>query len=220
MSNRWMSQFWYSLHKKPVTIDCNFIIDAANANGLGQRTLKGAGINQVFCHSSTPATGNNVPTGFAQIFFDDSYYYYYGGFTGFVSPVTGSTVAGSLSASTVYVIKSLGTTTQAQWVSAGLSSLIPAAVGVSFIANGTSGSFGTGTCATPTKSGVTSVEVVGNANLTLNTTGPTGTGYIIVQFLGSTSSSVTTLIATQPADGSTVGMSFDLSNSFVTVNGD
>ena len=44
-------------HMKPVTLDCNFIVDSTNGNGLGIRSLKGGGINNVFMNTSASFTG-------------------------------------------------------------------------------------------------------------------------------------------------------------------
>ena len=46
---------------KPMTVYCNFIVDAANGNGLGTRSLKSNGyIDAVFMHtSSTPGRSPN-----------------------------------------------------------------------------------------------------------------------------------------------------------------
>src|SRR5580698_1169620 len=43
-------------------IDCNFIVDSSNGNGLGIRSLKGSGCASVYMHTSaTPAAGNPNP---------------------------------------------------------------------------------------------------------------------------------------------------------------
>src|ERR1017187_7071420 len=56
---------FYSLHNFPVLLDCNFVVDSQNANGLGIRSLKGPGIAHVFMHTAHPAenTGNPNPQG-------------------------------------------------------------------------------------------------------------------------------------------------------------
>src|ERR1035437_813529 len=48
-------------HVKPVLLDCNFVVDSTNANGLGIRSLKGPQIRNVFMHTTAelPGTGNN-----------------------------------------------------------------------------------------------------------------------------------------------------------------
>jgi hypothetical protein len=58
MANRWFTQFYGSLHKKPVQLDCNFVVDSTNGNGLGIRSLKGPGIANVFMNTSASFTGN------------------------------------------------------------------------------------------------------------------------------------------------------------------
>lgn len=59
MANRWFTQFFYTLHKKPTLLDCNFVVDAANGNGLGIRSLKGPGIARVFMNSTAAFTGTS-----------------------------------------------------------------------------------------------------------------------------------------------------------------
>jgi hypothetical protein len=98
------------------------------------------------------------------------------------------------------------------WVGVGLPPGVTPALNVSFVATATGSGGSTGTV-WPTKvSGVTSIEVIGDPNVSLapQPTGPTAHqgGWILVQFLGATSSSTTTLIPTAPADNSVVGLSF------------
>src|ERR1700733_3340333 len=56
----------YSFGAQPVLIDCNFIVDSTNGNGLGQRSLKGQGVRQVYMATSASITGT-VATTAAQI---------------------------------------------------------------------------------------------------------------------------------------------------------
>lgn len=84
-----------------------------------------------------------------------------------VSPVSGAGVAaGSLSVGTVYQISSMGNTTQAQWVTAGVPSGITAAVGVVFKCAATSA--GTGEAKVLGSSGIAAVELLGVSNNMLN----------------------------------------------------
>ncbi len=169
---------FYSFGAQPVYIDCNFIVDAANGNGYGNRTLKGQGVKAVYMNSSasltgTLASGSNIITsisggtssllpgmpiqgtgipagttisavlssssvqmsanatnnetsesisyqavgspnpaaGYALIHLTSNYNRYMGGFSGFVSPSTGSTLAINSTALTPgvpYVIASVG----------------------------------------------------------------------------------------------------------------
>lgn len=109
---------FYSSLVKPVLIDCNFVVDSTNGNGLGIRTLKGAGVRNVFMHTSaSPGKGAggflnpNPAVGFALIQLKDNYKKYIGGFSGFAAPTTGGTIAINGSALTVhnpYIIASVG----------------------------------------------------------------------------------------------------------------
>jgi Ice-binding-like len=51
----------YSMHVKPVLVDCNFVVDSTNGNGLGIRSLKGPLVANVFMHTTaTPGRSNGV----------------------------------------------------------------------------------------------------------------------------------------------------------------
>lgn len=106
---------YYSFLNRPVLLDCSFTVDATN--GLGITGLKGAGVNNVFMHTSTTPTSNggylnpNPASGYALVQLKSNYNRYCGGFNGMVSPVTGSALAINGSALTVgvpYVITSVG----------------------------------------------------------------------------------------------------------------
>jgi hypothetical protein len=109
---------YYSFLNRPVLIDCNFIVDNSNGNGLGIRSLKGAGVQNVFMHTTgSPGLGNNgylnpnPAAGYALVQLQNNYNRYCGGFDGFVSPVTGSNLAingAALTAGIPYVITSVG----------------------------------------------------------------------------------------------------------------
>lgn len=108
---------FYSMLSKPVLVDCSFIVDSTNGNGLGIRSLKGQGVKNVFMHtSSTPGSNNgylnpNPLAGYALIELAYNYTRYYGGASGLVSPVTGSNIAingSALTLGTPYVITSVG----------------------------------------------------------------------------------------------------------------
>ena len=57
MANRSFTRSFYSLHEYPVLIDCNFVVDSTNGNGLGLRSLKGPGVAAVFMNTSASLTG-------------------------------------------------------------------------------------------------------------------------------------------------------------------
>lgn len=110
---------FYSNIVKPIKIDCNFIVDAANGNGLGLRSLKSNGyVRNVFMHTSTTPGANdgytnpNPAAGYALVQLKSNYNKYLGGFSGFVSPVAGSDIhiASStvITAGSPYVITAVG----------------------------------------------------------------------------------------------------------------
>src|SRR5580698_6062891 len=92
----------YSFAAQPVLIDCNFVVDSTNGNGLGIRSVKGQGVANVYMNTSaTPAAGNpNPAAGYALVQLSANYNRYLGGFSGLVSPVTGSPLAINASALT------------------------------------------------------------------------------------------------------------------------
>lgn len=221
MANRFYSNagHFYAPHVMPVLLDCNFIVDAANGNNVGVRSLKGQGIASVIGHSSAAPANSTPPAGYVQVNFSDPYFRYFGGFSGFVAPNSGSTAITAITPGLVYVIATLGTSTTANWVTAGVPVGVTPAPGVSFLAASTSS--GSGTVTQPTVSGVSHIEVVGDPNATLS---PVGIGaaapYIFMKYVGATNSSTTTPIAIQPTDNTVVGLAFYLSNSSVIVAGE
>lgn len=109
----------YSNLNKPVQIDCNFIVDAANGNGLGIRSLKSNGyVRNVFMHTSTTPgrndnyTNPNPAAGYAVIQMKQNFNSYIGGFSGLVSPTTGSVIhiasSSVLTAGVPYIIAAVG----------------------------------------------------------------------------------------------------------------
>lgn len=219
---------YYSNITMPVEIDCNFVVDSTNGNGLGIRSLKSNGyVENVFMHTSaTPGRGGgnflnpNPAVGYAVIQMKNNFNKYLGGFTGFVSPVTGSPLT-STTSGLAYIIVSLGTTTLAQWQAAGVPQGFVPAVGLSFIAIATGAIGGTGAVEVPGISGVQAVEVVGDPNQSIASSAIAqySGARILVQFLGSTSSSVTTLIPVAPTNNSVCGMTFKFDRSSVTIDG-
>jgi hypothetical protein len=217
---------FYAPQVKPVLLNCSFIVDSTNGNGLGIRSLKGPGIEAVYMKTSaTPASGNpNPASGVIVVDLAQNFQRYLGGFSGQVSPVTGAALTLSGAGLTVgkpYVITSLGSTTAAQWQTVGLPVGYTAAVGASFIAltNGTG--LGSGTVKAVGISGISSIEAIGDLNLTIQGVAPSGPvgARLIFQCLAPTSSSVTTLVATAPTNESVISLSFYLSDSSVTVAG-
>jgi hypothetical protein len=221
----------YSNVTKPCEINLNFVVDSSNGNGLGVRSLKSNGyVNNVFMHTAaTPGSNNgylnpNPVAGYALIQLTNNFNYYLGGFSGFVSAVANPTtpVTSGLTAHAAYIITSVGTTTTAEWQSIGLPVGLTPTAGQSFIATstGTGGSH-TGTVGTPSPSGITCVEVVGDPNQSISPANiaQNGGAWVLVSFLGATNSSTTTLIPTAPANGSVCGMNIRFDGSSVTIDG-
>lgn len=218
---------YYTNVAKPIDINLNFVVDSTNGNGLGIRSLKSNGyVDAVYMHTSaTPAAGNpNPAVGYAVVKLPNNFNKYLGGFSGFVSPIVSATtpVISGLTVGQAYVITNVGTTTVAEWQAIGFPVGFTPAVGAAFVAKavGTGGAH-TGLVGLPGKSGIISVEVVGDVNQTLNNANIAANGgaQLIVQFLGATSSSDTTLIPKAPADGSVVGMCIRMDGSSVSIDG-
>jgi hypothetical protein len=134
---------------------------------------------------------------------------------------TGSTVAaGAFATGTLYQITTLGTTTQAQWVAAGVDPDYTAVVGTPFVA--TSAGVGSGTVTAIGSSGIQQVEVarvatsmLANLTPSLKRGGLTSGASLIFRTIGATSSSVTTPIAIDPASGSAIGLKVWFRNSSI-----
>ena len=217
---------------KPMLIQCNFVVDHANGNGLGIRSLKSNGyIRNVFMNTSqTPGTNDNYTNpnpaaGYILVQMKQNFNYYLGGFQGFVSPSTGSVKidnGATLTVGNPYIISTLGNATAAQWTLVGVPAGVTPAVGVSFIAiatGGGSGNTSTSRVSTPTISGATSMEVIGDPNASISNANIASNGgaWILLQVLGATNSSTTTLIPTAPADNSVLGMTFIFDGSTVSI---
>lgn len=109
---------FYSFQSKPVILDLNFVVDSANGNGLGVRSVKGQGVENVFMHtSSSPGRGPNnylnpnPASGLILIQLAYNYARNYGGSSNIISPLTGGNLAINASALTIgnpYVIVSVG----------------------------------------------------------------------------------------------------------------
>lgn len=218
MSNRRDIQFTYSPHNKKTVIDCNFIVDSTNGNGFGVRSLdQGGRIATVYMKTSatkapgSPGGTTGPATGIIYVTLQDNYDRYLGGFSGFVSPLSGSPISSGLSVGSPYIITSLSATTAAQWQTAGLPANITPAVGVAFIAAATSVAGG-GTVEAPatTGSGIDHIEVFGDVNL-MNSNGAyvLGAGNGMTFVLGCFFEGA----LTAPANGTVIALTFELNNS-------
>lgn len=202
MANRnFPSSRLYSGHPYLVEIDFNFLVGASGAV---------SSLNGPFVQSVT-----RKAAGVYSVRLMDNYSKLYAAIgSSLQTPTTGSAiVATSFVSGTTYQIVTLGTT---PYASAGLSVGIVPAVGATFISNGAS--TGSGTAIALATGGIGKVEVMG-INLQ-STDKPHNNGAeIIIATLAATSSSVTTAIPTDPAQGAVVGCTFLLGNSSVSIQG-
>lgn len=216
---------FYAPHVRPVLLDCNFVVDAPNGNGLGIRSLKGQGIANVFMHtSSSPGKGPNgqlnpnPASGYILVQLSDNYMRYFGGFSGQVSPVSGTPLTAT-TAGLAYIIVSLGTASSAQWLAAGVPPGVTPAIGVSFIAKQSATIGGSAAVEVPAAagSGIDHIEVIGDPNLSLGPIpvggSPNVGGWILLACENANA-------LTAPANGSTIGLSFYLSQSNTFVAGE
>jgi hypothetical protein len=212
---------------KPMEIDCNFVVDSTNGNGLGIRSLKSNGyIQNVFMHTSaTPGSNNgtlnpNPSAGTMIVQFNNNFNYYLGGYSGEIVSLTSTTTTSTTNHSP-YAITSLGTTTLAQWQAAGLPLGFTPAVGAGFVAKATGSIGGSGTVGVPGVPLPLSFMPVGDPNQTLanSSVAQNGGAQIVFQIFAPTNSSTTTLVATNPADNSVLSFQFTFDGSVVTVDG-
>jgi len=230
MANRNFYNKMYSGHAFPVALDCSFVVDATNGNGLGIRSLKGPYIQNVFMHTSaTPGQGNSNPatpglvvtnpnpaSGVIVIQLQDKYNRLLSGGFSIVSPAGSSQVITSaLTVGAPYIITVLGDATAADWLAIGVPSGIAPAVGVSFIAASTGhGASASARVAPPSVSGLDSIETIGDSNLAIAPATAGGTGaQIILQCLNAGA-------LTAPAAGTVISLSFLMSNSSVKLAGE
>lgn len=226
-NRRYTSQFLYQFEAMPVLLSCNFIVDSANGNGLGIRSLKGEGVHAVYMHtSSTPLAGNpNPASGLIMVQFSDPYARSLMGGRSIGSPLDTSVTSTTNHAA--QVITSLGTATLAQWQAVGLPLGVVPALGVSFIATASATIGGSATVAPVKSSNIVNIEFVGDASLDsaqnmiktpstgslLQAIGQTTGGYQILRCVDSSGALAT------PTDGTVIALSFLLSNSSVQVKG-
>ncbi len=227
----------YTGHVMPVLIDCNFIVDSANGNGLGIRSLKGPYVQNAFMHTSaSPGLGNSNPASPSQpvlnpnpasgtivIQLQDNFNRVYTGGNAIVSPLGSSVIMTSgLTIGVAYVITVLGDATAADWLALGVPSGLTPSVGLAFIAKAVGAGASASARVAPTAaagSGVATIETVGDSNQALapsaNIPLPQGFGAEIIlqcrDYAGA-------LVA--PADGSVISLSFLLSNSSILIAGE
>lgn len=204
----------------PKLVMANFVVDPTNGDGLGIRSLKSNGyIENIFMHTSaTPGSNNghlnpNPASGIAVVQFKNNFNKYLGGFSGFVSPVTGGALTATV-ANASYIITALGTATLAQWQAVGFPVGLTPAVGAAFVATASATIGGAAAVMAPGVSSIDHVEAIGDANMTLNNSNIAANAgaQMLVQFVSAGAIAA-------PAAGAVVGMSFWFDGSSVTVDG-
>ncbi len=214
----------YSGHIQPVLIDCNFIVDSSNGNGLGLRSLKGPYVQAAYMHTSaTPAAGNpNPASGTIVLQLQDNYNKIYCGGFSVVSPL-GSNLKvdlsdAALTVGVAYVITILGDATAADWLALGVPKGLTAAVGMSFIAAAVGHGTASVTRVAPAAaSNIATIETVGDANQSLAPNALSAQGFgaqVIMQMRDGSGALVT------PPNGTVIGLQLLLSNSSVLVQGE
>jgi hypothetical protein len=195
MANRYLRQFFYTMHAMPVLLDCNASIGAAGAPS----NLKGPGVQSI----------TRLSAGRYQVKLQDNYKLMYGLGASLQSPVTGADIDPNAAVvGTVYQITIVG---DSDWSTAGLpAGLTPTAGQVLQLAAAPAA--GTGRVKAIGASGIDSVEILGNTADMLNPLSSTSAsakgGYVTLQCLAAG-------VPTDPADGSKLMLAAYLSNSSV-----
>ncbi len=192
MANRnFTSSKMFTGHVMPVLLDCNFIVDSTNGNGLGIRSLKGPYIQNVFMHTTaTPGVGNSNPatpgipvtnpnpaSGTIVVQFQDKFNRLLTGGNSIVSPL-GSNLKvdasdAALTVGVAYVITIPGDALPADWLALGvpaglISQTAPyVQAGTAFIAAATGSGVASVSRVAPTAaagSAIFAIETVGDSN--------------------------------------------------------
>lgn len=212
---------FYSNITMPQEVAVQFVVNKADTGGLGITGLKSNGwVRNVFMNTSaTAGTGNdsvtnpNPAVGNILIQLKQNFNVFYGMNWCAQAVVTGAALT-SVTNHVTYQIVTVGTTTAAQWVTAGLPSGVTAAVGVAFNAIVTGSLGGTGTVKAVTNSGVDSIQVVGSSTLASNSDiARYGGMYVLLQTLDSS------LALANPTDTSVLNIQLYFDRSSVTVDG-
>lgn len=210
---------FYSNITMPQEVDVTFTVLATN--GLGVSSVKSNGwVNNVFMHTSTTPTANNGVTnpnpasGIIIVQLKQNFNVFLGSRWNIQAGLTGSDLT-SVTTNVAYEITAVGTTTTAQWVTAGLPVGFTPAVGQTFIAAGSVSLGGTGTVKAFAASSVASIEVFGDPSTMLNNSniGSNSGAYIFLRALDYAGS----LVA--PTASSIINLSLLFDRSSVTIDG-
>lgn len=191
----------YTGHVMPVLLDGSAVIGSSGAVG----SIKGPYVNSV----------THLGTGLYQIQMQDNYSRYLGGFSGFVSPASGSSIdphTGTVGLP--YIIESVGSTS---WSTAGVPAGVVPQPGVGFVLAAQPAA-GTGLVKAVVSSGIVAVEVIGDSNLTMAPMGPNTQGQLGAIILLACYNSSGALA--DPVAGSVLGFASELSNSSILIQGE
>jgi hypothetical protein len=194
-------------------LDCVFTVASTDSAGKGITNLVGPLCGSVYMHTSqTPSSGNPNPAAGYIVVNLTSPYFEFNSFSMSSKSIpapTPTNVSSGVVLGNPYVIYSVGTTTATQWEAIGLPAGIVPAVGAGFIASGSTITSGTGAVEPPgtVAGGVAAIDRIGNGAAGLSASAG---AQIILRVAAPTSSSVTTLVAAAPFDGTVIGLHFIL----------
>lgn len=141
-------------------------------------------------------------------------------------PLPGGPMDGAIPTGFTFAVVDYSTNQQC-WNGVGLPKGVIPNVGAAFIATATgftTGGGSTGTAIAPGVSGINTIEVIGDPNQEIAPIpmggSPNVGSWILVQFIGPTSSSVTTPIAIAPVNNSVASLSFYLDQSSILIAGE
>lgn len=210
----------YSMHLKPVMVDCVFTVNSADSGALGITGLKGPLVAEVYMNTSAAspsAVGNpNPAAGVIVVQLQDNY----NELLNIIPTIhaKGGTTSSSVSTGKPYQVVSLGTASPSQWIAAGVpaqfltnNGLPP--IGLTFIAAETSAIGGSALVAPPVTSGIDHIEIMQSAQKGMFALPPNqGAQLILLCYSGGT--------LTAPVDGTAIGLEILINDSSVTVQGD
>lgn len=211
---------YYSNIVMPQEVSMQFVVNQADTGGLGITGLKSNGwVRYVFMNTSQTAgttdgvTNPNPAAGNIMIQLKQNFNVFLGMQWSAQAVVTGSALT-STTDGVSYQIVSVGTTTAAQWASAGVPAGVTAAAGVGFSAIQTASLGGSGTVKALTNAGVDSIQIVGNPTLaTTSDIARYGGCHLLLQCLNSS------LTLANPTDTAVLNIRLFFDRSSVTIDG-
>lgn len=216
MANRnWLNgQKLYTNLAAPTMINLQFEVDPTDPTGIANLKSNGL-VKAVYMHSSDGSpVGPNPANGVIVVQLQDNYASMINMESSLVSPASGSdlSVRAADTALTVgqpYVISVLGAATAANWITLGVPSGITPAVGVMFIAQATgAGTNSVSKVQAITKSGISSVELMGDPQAMLGPQGVSNQGaWLFLQCVSdSTASTAAAITAGTPSGSISAGV--------------